>query len=146
MEWNEQKVFLFANMLRKFVENLFLKLASKEMRDLTYWNKVTVVHIICRFNPIICSSVNRRSGRKSVAQKPMCLAWRKNRIILNHTQWAQKYLSFFIFRQIFTNNFIRKWIEITLDIQNDIHDTRTRRKYFYQEKEIWNGIKDFKWK
>ena len=38
---------------------------------------------------------------------------------------------FFIFRQIFTNNSIRKFIEITLDIQNDIHDTRTRKKYFY---------------
>ena len=30
---------------------------------------------------------------------------------------------------------LRKWIEITLDIQNDIHDTRTRKNYFYQEKE-----------
>ena len=52
---------------------------------------------------------------------------------------------FFIFRQIFTNNSIRNWIEITLDIQNDIHDTRTRKNYFYQEKENMKWNKGWKW-
>ena len=48
---------------------------------------------------------------------------------------------FFIFRQIFTNDSIRKWIEITLDIQNDIHDTKTRKKYFYKKKSRIKNLK-----
>ena len=38
-------------------------------------------------------------------------------------------------------------MEITLDIENDFHDTKTRKKLFLsKEKKIWNGIKVFKWK
>ena len=33
--------------------------------------------------------------------------------------------------------------KITLDIQNDIHDTRTRKNYFYQEKENMKWNKGF---
>ena len=46
--------------------------------------------------------------------------------LTNSLSKLSKYF-FFIFLQIFTNDSIRKWIEITLDIQNDIHDTKTRK-------------------
>ena len=38
---------------------------------------------------------------------------------------ATKISFFFIFRQSFLQKFHRKWIAITLDIQNDIHDSGT---------------------
>ena len=58
-------------------------------------------------------------------------------IFLNNWCKLSKISFFFIIRQSFLQKFHRKWIKITLDIQNDIHNTWTIN-IIYQEKMKWN--------